>query len=345
MLNLDPIQKLTKDLKEASYKLSNREARYLVDAYYTMQDNRIRADGQVRSMKDTGEPSAVIQWLAGQNEALENQIKKALDYYSAGHPAGRWMRRQKGIGPVISAGFLAHLDITKCPTAGHVWSYAGYDPRNKWIGSEEAKKTAKEVEDQHGKLSPIELNAAMCIKLERRTETLWERIERHAQVRADREAAKEEGAAKEAKITKDDVIAIHAQPPHNADFKVLCWKAGQSFVKVSGNEDAFYGRIYAERKIYEIERNDRGGNADAAAKALREKNYGKETEAYKAYSVGKLPKAQIQARAERYAVKLFLSHLHEIWRKAEGLPLPAEYAQAILGHGHYIAPPLATEAE
>lgn len=51
---LEPIQRLTKDIKQASYVLSDDEARFLVDSYYTMQDNRIRSAAQIRSMNESG---------------------------------------------------------------------------------------------------------------------------------------------------------------------------------------------------------------------------------------------------------------------------------------------------
>ena len=56
---------------------------------------------------------------------------------------------------------------------------------------------------------------------------------------------------------------------------------------------------------------------------LEKYKIGKTTDAYKAYSVGKLPPAHIHARAKRYAVKMFISHLHEIWYEVElGKPAP-----------------------
>jgi len=126
--------------------------------------------------------------------------------------------------------------------------------------------------------------------------------------------------------------------PWNAKLKTLCWKVGQSFMKFHNHPDCFYGHTYAERKLYEITRNDAGGNAAAAAAgALR---VGKTTEAYKAYVAGKLPPGQIDARARRYAVKLFLSHLHETWYKAHfGKAPPLPYPIAIMGHAHIIPPP------
>ena len=263
---VEAIRKLTKDEKQAAVTLGKDEARFLVDAYYQLQDNRIRSDGQVRSMSKDGEPHATLQWLANMNRTLEESIKSALDAYSNASPVGRWMRSQKGIGPVIAAGFLAHLDITKAETAGAFWSFAGLDPRKTW----------------------------------------------------------EKGQKR----------------PWNADLKVLTWKLGESFVKVSGSEDAFYGQLYKERKALETERNERGEFADQAAAKLEKYKIGKDTDAYKAYSQGKLPPAHIHARAKRFAVKIFIANLHEVMYKDHyGKEPPLPYAIGILGHAHKINPP------
>jgi hypothetical protein len=232
-----------------------------------MQDNRIRSDGQVRSMSKDGEPHATLQWLADMNRTLEKSIATALDAYSGSSKVGQWMRAQKGIGPVIAAGFLAHLDITKAETAGAFWSYAGLDPRVKW----------------------------------------------------------EKGQKR----------------PWNAQLKTLAWKVGQSFVKVSGYDDAFYGRLYKERKALETARNEAGEFADQAKAKLENFKIGKDTDAYKAYSQGKLPPAHIHARATRYAVKLFMAHLHHVFYVDHyGKEPPLPYAIGILGHAHHIKPPL-----
>jgi len=106
------IQKLTGDLKKAAYTLSHSEARFLVDAYYIMQEDRKRLDNQVRSMQ--AEPHEILYWLADNSRKLEDYIKVALDVYSGNNPVGQWARDQVGIGPVITAGLLAYIDITKC---------------------------------------------------------------------------------------------------------------------------------------------------------------------------------------------------------------------------------------
>lgn len=130
--SLDAIQKLSKDLRKAAASLGVREARYFVDTYYQLQDNRIAAGNQQRALSEDEEPSAHIDWLNVQMRTLEQQIKGVLDRWSAAQPMGAWAREIVGIGPVFSAGLLANIDITKAPTAGHIWRFAGLDPTDKW---------------------------------------------------------------------------------------------------------------------------------------------------------------------------------------------------------------------
>jgi hypothetical protein len=294
---LEPVTRLSKDIIAAAHVLSDDEARFLVDAYYQMQENRIRSDAQVRSMNESGEPNDVLRWLGHQSSTLENQIKRALGRYADSKPLGEWAQSVVGIGPVIAAGLLAHISFEpwkcnvplderkarhKCNaaapctdfcgkepihTVGHLWRFAGLDPTQKW---EKGKKR-----------------------------------------------------------------------PWNATLKTLCWKIGESFVKVSGNEHAFYGKVYVARKAYEIARNEAGGCAAAAQGALQAKKFNRETEAKKHYEAGRLPPAHIHARAKRYAVKLFLAHYHEVgYRLLHGVNPPLPYPIAILGHAHKIPVPM-----
>lgn len=120
------ILRLSKDLRDVSQHLTDSEARYLVDGYYTIQEYRKAMDNQLRSMStNNSEPSLVLSWFAENVRRLENQIKCALGKYAGTHKVGVWMQSIVGIGPVISAGLLAHIDIEKAPTAGHIWSFAG----------------------------------------------------------------------------------------------------------------------------------------------------------------------------------------------------------------------------
>lgn len=121
----------------------------------------------------------------------------------------------------------------------------------------------------------------------------------------------------------------------NPDLKTLVWNAGECFLKVCNNPNDRYGHEILRRREYEQRKNEVGDYADQAAAVLATKKIGKDTEAYKWYSQGKLPPAHILARSKRWAVKLFLAHLHEVWythQYGEAPPLP--YPIAILGHAH-----------
>lgn len=128
--------------------------------------------------------------------------------------------------------------------------------------------------------------------------------------------------------------------PWNARLKTLCWKIGESFVKVSNLEGDIYGKVYKERKALEIARNESKAFADQAKAILANKKIGKKTEAYKWYSKGKLPPAHIHSRAKRYAVKLFLSHYQYVaYSVAYGKAPPLPYILTQPQHTHFIAPP------
>lgn len=124
------IAKLSRDLRNSAASMTPTEARLLVDAYYTMQKQRIMQHNRAFAMKN--EPHEVIAWLGGQSLILEKQVAAALDKFRESHPINDWLRDVFGIGPVLAAGLIAHIDIKQCPTVGHIWSFAGLNPEAKW---------------------------------------------------------------------------------------------------------------------------------------------------------------------------------------------------------------------
>lgn len=61
MTILEPLSKMAKDLRVAAATLSRDEARFLVDAYYAMQEDRIRDDHQLRQLTANDEPATVLE--------------------------------------------------------------------------------------------------------------------------------------------------------------------------------------------------------------------------------------------------------------------------------------------
>ena len=253
---------LTSEKILAAANLSAAELRLLVSNYYQSQQMRKRMDMQLRHLGDR-QPLEISTFAAEAFADIESQIAKAFDKLLTTRVA-QWIKAQRGIGPIIAAGLLAHIDITKAPTVGHIWRFAGLDPTLKWAKGQKR--------------------------------------------------------------------------PFNAELKQICWHAGQCFLKQSNDPDCYYGRLYRERKKIEIARNEAGGNIEraksfvvsaGATKAVNDK-----------LADGKLPDFNIDARARRYAVKIFLSHLHAVmfwdhYRKAPPKPFVIEH----LGHVHELKIP------
>jgi len=265
--NIEAVQKLSRDLRAAAKLMGVREARYFVDSYYDLQDYRIAAANQQRKLLEGEEPSEFITWLNGQLVVLENQIKGVLDKWSAAQPMGEWSRAIVGIGPVISSGLIANIDITKAPTVGHIWRFAGLDPTTKW---EKGKKR-----------------------------------------------------------------------PWNASLKRLCWLMGESFVKVSGNPNDVYGKLYLERKAYEQKRNESGELAPQAAERLKQARTKKlDPGLIELFESGKLPAMALHERSKRWSVKRFLADYHAAaYRRHYGTEPPLPYPIAHLNHAHVIKGP------
>lgn len=262
--DLEPITRLTRDLRQASAALSPREVRYLVDAYYQVQEYRKAAGNQVRALQEGGEPASVLAWLRDQMEGLEGQIRRAMDAWTDEDPVARWAKSNVGIGPVLAAGLMAHIDFAGARTVGQVWRFAGLDPTAAW---EKGKKR-----------------------------------------------------------------------PWNAQLKTLCWKVGDSFVKFSGHPRCVYGQLYRQRKEQEVERNEAGAYAEQAAATLAQKRIG-DAATRRWYEAGKLPPGRLDLRARRWAVKLFLSHLHQVWWETHRGGAPVPFAVAHLGHVDVIPVP------
>lgn len=121
-------------MKAAATTMTRNEARYLLSQYLTMQNNRKAAMQKKEKMEQraSGEPHEVLDWIALNAEAMEKQILSALNAFCESQVMGRWALAIDGIGPVVAAGLLAHVDIEQCPTAGHIWSFMGFNPLQKW---------------------------------------------------------------------------------------------------------------------------------------------------------------------------------------------------------------------
>lgn len=253
------------DIEVAKERIGDKEARYLIDLYYSVQKDRVRIEQRIQKMQESGEPCAFMKELLYLLRNVEGTVKKHLERYVKEHRSetARWLMSVKGVGPVLAAGFLSILDVTDRPTAGAFWRFAGLDPSVEWKPGQKR--------------------------------------------------------------------------PWNNRLKTLCWKAADSFKKLSNDPDCFYGQIYRARKELETKKNEAGEYRHIAEETLRKFPNHAQKEWYKK---GMLPPGRIDLRAMRYAAKIFLSHLHYVmYLEKYGQEPPKPYAIAVLGHADMIYPP------
>lgn len=263
------LDKLARDVRAGAALIGQDEARFIVGLYYNFQGNRIALSHQKRTLEEAEKPAEVVTHFAVQMAALEAQMRGVLDTYSDASVVGRWSKDQLGIGPVLAAGLLAHIDIAphgeQLNTVAPIWRFAGLDPTVVWGKGQKR--------------------------------------------------------------------------PWNADLKLLCWKIGDCFVKVSGRENAVYGQLYKKRKAYEVDRNESGGNATRAASLLATKDKAS-LERKAIWGQAKLPAGHIDLQARRWVVKIFLAHWFQVaYEDRWGVAPPAPYPIAILGHADPIPVP------
>jgi len=237
---------LRKDVQAAVLQLAEAgEAgltaiRFLVESYYDYQHLRMEAANRQRASIEAGAPQFLMQWLTSRQLNTEKTIASVLAAYCRVEKTGmgNWATATVGIGPIISAGLLAYIDMNRAKHVSSVWRFFGLDPTAKWLKGEKR--------------------------------------------------------------------------PWSARAKVLAWKIGISFMRFHKNPKCSYGRIYAERKALEQQRNERGEFSELARATLEQRNI-RDKETVAIYTSGKLPAGRIELRAERYATKLFLSNW---WREA-----------------------------
>jgi hypothetical protein len=137
------LSKLHKDLRDAADTMSAQEIRYIVDTYYTVQNYRLRSANQIRALSKSEEPVALLEWIQAGISDLEKEITKWMLRYASSSETGQWALSICGIGPVIAAGMLAHLDMTKTTNINKWWAFAGFDPTKTWQKGQKRPWNAK----------------------------------------------------------------------------------------------------------------------------------------------------------------------------------------------------------
>jgi len=317
---------LSQDLRDAAATMGPKEARYLMDLYYQCQEIRKRAREQVRSMEKEPEPHKILQFVYSVFSRLEARIHLAMDLYSDSRLVGRWSKLNYGIGPVLAGGLMAHLEIEKAPTVGHIWRFCGLDPTVEWLGTDRGEALVRELVAAGGwSTREVTEDELFCVAAE---------VNRKAGNLRKLAVDEELGI-----VTPQSLAAAVARRPYSHRCHVLCWKLGESFKNFSSHPECFYGELYIQRRDQERVWNEQLRFKDQADRKLygdakhKPTQIGRNTVAYTYYSQGKLPPSRIVLRSERWAVKIFLAHWHYIeYLDHFGKEPPKPYVLTLPGH-------------
>ena len=328
---LESVERLSKqEIHRYVATLSDDAVRGLVELYYQQQEIRKASVNQAWADVDNDatrahEINGILLWASHSTTTLETQIKRVMAARADLTRPGRWCLQVHGIGPVLTSGLLAHWMYF--PNPSHLWSYAGLNPDRQWLGDAKARALVAQHLPERGRITD-EILARIAIDAGRRVTWLHDTALKLGQ----------------GVINRKSIIHALSRRPWNLKLKVLCWKVGESFVIQSKTpRDTMYGALYRERKLQEVERNERGLYAEQAEEALRTRNI-KKKELADVYRSGKLPDGRLDLRARRVAVKMFLAHLWEVtWRcehPGEEPPLPPIVVNDKTGQHKYVPPPL-----
>ena len=130
----DPVvdELATADLRQIARELEKEEVRDLVIRYYQVQKTRIAQSNRTKALLKAGKSAKLSAWLAGQYKLQERVIQRVMDYWTDRFTAASWAKAQVGIGPVLAAGLVAHVNVHRQTTPSKLWRFAGLDPTVSW---------------------------------------------------------------------------------------------------------------------------------------------------------------------------------------------------------------------
>lgn len=134
---------LSRQEVKAASKFSREEALALIGMYYALQKVRVAQGNRISAHERGADTMAkenpapedelpIIKRLKGETLRIEIQCQRALREFANASPIGQWSMSQYGVGPVIAAGLLAHIDFSRAKWAGNIYSFAGLNPNQKW---------------------------------------------------------------------------------------------------------------------------------------------------------------------------------------------------------------------
>lgn len=354
--DLDLVRLTPEEIRYAA-KMGKYQAKALLGLYVSAQKQRVRArlkqsaHERMRDLPVDNDLSPryqelpILRRVEDNLYEVERDMGKMLVAYAKAQPLCHWAASVTGVSWLTAAQLFIEIDFYRCccepyrfwkgpkrdeipkdhvcpglVTAGHIWSYFGLkDPRDiKW---------------GKGERRPYNVRMkSVCFQI-------GEQFKKNCPSAAVHGASEGEVAELIKKKFRDKKKPV----PRGEELDRLVGKKmalAESKSAALDDPSRLYCRLYLKGKREYEEKNERGELRENAERMLRE-SVGKKVSAdmLKAWESGRVQPVGIDRMAMRYAVKIFLSHFHQIGRELLFGEKVTPWAIAHGGHTHYIPPP------
>lgn len=142
--------KITPEIEKELILLAKKDnnkaiVKFLTDQYYQAQSFRIMAENQARSLSQNADEAADEdhpEFIKAQlkNARYQEELNKQyIDVVTDNIPLCIWMKKIKGVGPIMSAYIYSRFELTENRHCGDFISYAGLNDNNvPWLGKDKA---------------------------------------------------------------------------------------------------------------------------------------------------------------------------------------------------------------
>lgn len=330
--------------------------RVIVDQRQQTQRDRIRFGNRLGALErgdDEGTEAqvALAEKWAKLFRGMEKEMNKDITELVRDHFFYPYLSSVDGVGPMLAAKIISQVDISRSPTRAALWRYAGYGVVD---GKAERLKKGKKAHFNKGlKTSMFQVGDSFIKHQTRYTDIYYNHKQRYQQREEQRLGDVLDMKAKEDKafrVVWGELFLVQQWAVITGFYDKYFWSgasawalelnevlAGRSLAEAQ--QDEMFVAVWSElSKSKRKEVADQFDNPNFWRPLEPWITIVKETIKPWRKEVALYPPIRRHRMAMRKMVKLFLSHLWEVWRTVEGMDTRPPYPHEYLGHVTYYDP-------
>lgn len=235
-------------------------------------------------------------------QELEDDITNSVKAEMRTHPAWPWLSEIRGVAETSAALVVGYIDIERAPTVSALWRFAGYGV----VDGQRERRTKGEKSHYNARLKTM----------------VWRLIDLQVKLRGPYRDIYDN--AKHTYMTTRMAPATDTKTPVHEERAV---KSATPTPSERADEEQQPAHAERAEKMEEPARVERADGQEPPASIERAGGPESTVPGERAWTLG-----HCEAAARRKAAKLFLSHLWQVWREAEGLPVGEPFVARAPGH-------------